>query len=418
MHGVRSLLSDRRYRRFVLARTISLFGSTMAPIALSFAILGLGPGEQATELGIVLFTRYLAQVIFTLGGGVLADRFSRQRTMVIADLAAALTQALVAVLLLLGQASVPLLVVLSFVNGLAASVFIPAADGVMPLLVPPDRVKDANATRQTGENIARLLGAGGAGLSIALAGPAGALLVDAATFLVSAVLIAGLGLPTAERSASRSVLTDLRGGVREVTSRRWMLVGLGQFAVLNYCNAGGIYVLGPVIAEEHFRGAVGWSLALGAQTVGFLLGSLVALRLQARRPLVVATVWTLAWPLPLLALAGHLPLAVFVATMAVAGMGTQISEVLSRSVVQTQVPTSALSRVASIDLALSFTLVPLGFAAVGPFSQVVGVGRTLLVYAAVMVASAGLALTSRSLRSITAVRQGDVAPAGPSTQSG
>ncbi|MFN8080029.1 MAG: MFS transporter [Kineosporiaceae bacterium] len=405
MDGVRGLLRDGRYRRFIAARTISVYGSTIAPIALSFAILGLGSDGEATQLGIVLFARFLAQVIFTFWGGLLADRFSRQHTMVLADLAAGVSQAVLALLLLTGRGTVPLLIVLSFANGIAISVFLPAADGVLPLLMPLTRVRQAQAAKQTGENAARILAATSAGVLVAVLGSGWALMVDAATFFVSAALLSGLGLPGTARADRHSMISELRGGLREVTSRSWMVIGLIQFAVLNFCNAGGIYVLGPVFAEEHFRGAIGWSIAIGAQTVGFLLGSMLALRIPARRPLVTSSLWGLGWVAPFLAMGFGAPLWVFVAGMLISGLSMHLGEVLSAGVTQTHIPVHALSRVSSIELAMSFTLVPLGFAVVGPISELIGVRPTLLVYAGVMTVAVIAALSSRSLWSITAVEE-------------
>lgn len=410
--GVRGLLADRRCRRFLMARTISVFGTTMAPIALAFAVLGLGPagegadgaglaGGQVTELGVVMFFRFGAQVVFTLWGGVLADRFSRQRAMVLADLAAAATHGLLAVLLIRGLADLPVLILLSFLNGIAVSLFMPAADGVLPLLVPASAIKDANAAVKTGENAARILGAAGGGALVAVFGAGWALLVDAATFGVSALLLAGLGLPAALRPQRVSVLGDLRGGLREVTSREWMWVGLLQVSVLNFCNSGGIYVLGPALAAASTHGAFGWSIALGAQTIGFLLGSVLVLRLPSRRPMRGATLWSLGWVPPFVALALGAPLWVFAVTMLVAGVSMEGLEVLSNSVSQARVPEHVLSRVGAIHIVASFALVPLGFAAVGPISAWLGTRTTLLTYALVMVVSVAAALTSRSLREIT-----------------
>jgi hypothetical protein len=291
--------------------------------------------------------------------------------------------------------------VLSFLNGIAISMFLPAADGVLPLLVPVSRVKDAGATIKTGQNAARILGAAGAGILVATFGPGWALAVDAATFAVSALLLAGLGLPVLERAVQTSMSAALRGGLHEVLSRQWMWVSLAQWSVLNFCNAGGIFVLGPVLAQRQYGGALGWSVALGAQMLGFLVGGVVVLRLEPARPLWTATLWTLGWIPPLLALALAAPWAVFVLTMFVAGLAGEVSEVLATSVGLTNIPEEALSRVGAIQTASSFALVPLGFAAIGPIAAWLGERATLLVYALVMGLALMAATASRSLRTIT-----------------
>lgn len=401
MDSVRALLRDRRLRRLVLARTVSVYGSAMAPIALSFAVLGLVSAGQATQLGAVLFARMLAQVVFVLYGGVLADRFSRQRTMVLADVGAAATQALIAVLLIADLGSITALIVLAFLNGVATAMFVPASDGVLPLLVPAAQVKDARALVQTGENAARILGAASAGLLVALAGPGWALMIDALTFVLSALLLSGMGLAPVERADRNSLLADLRGGLREVTSRQWMWVSLVHWSVLNFCISGGVFVLGPVLAEQRLGGALAWSVVIGVYTTGFLVGSLLVLRLNPQWPMLTATVWTVGLAAPVFALAVGAPLWIFTLAMFVTGICTTVGEVLVSGVAMTQIPEEALSRTGAFQAMASMVLVPLGFAAVGPISAVLGVRETLLVYTVVMLAATAAAASSRSLRTVS-----------------
>jgi MFS family permease len=401
MDGVRGLLADRRFRRLMIARTVSVFGSAMAPIALAFAVLGLVSGAQATQLGTVLFARMLAQVGFLLYGGVLADRFSRQRMMVVADLSAAATQAAIGVLLLSGRGSIAALIVLAFLNGLASAVFIPASDGILPLLVPAARVKDARALVQTGENAARIIGAAGAGAVVAVAGPGWALLLDAATFACSALLLGGMGLPPVERVRSHSLLAELRGGLREVTSREWMWVSLVQWSVFNFCISGGVFVLGPVLAAQRLGGALAWSAVIGVHSVGFLVGSLLVIRVNPRRPMRTATVWTLGLVTPVLTLALGAPLWLFALAMFLTGICMTVGEVLTNAVTMTQIPEEALSRAGAYQSLASMVLVPSGFAAVGPISDLFGVRRTLLGYAVLMLVAIAGALSSRSVRTVS-----------------
>ncbi len=399
MGGVKGLLLDRRFRLFLSARTVSVFGSGMAPIALSFAVLGLD--GQATELGVVLSARMLAQILFVLYGGVLADRFSRQRTMVLADLAAAASQALIATLLIAGQGTIGALIVLAFLNGVATAMFEPAAEGVLPLLLPPVLIKDARAMLQSGENAARILGTAGAGFLVVLAGSGWALMIDAGTFLVSALLLSRLGLPPVERAERNSLLADLRGGLRELTSREWMWVSLLQISVMNFCISGGVFVLGPVIAAEQSSGALGWSAVIGMYTIGFLVGSLLALRVNPRLPMRAATALSLGMAVPVAVLALDAPIWALAVAMFVTGVSTDVAWVLSSGVTMTRIPEEALSRVGAFETLAAMVLVPIGFASVGPISAIFGVQQTLGVYALIMVVVTMMALSNRSVRTVT-----------------
>jgi MFS family permease len=91
------VLGDRSFLRLYLARTASVLGNAVAPIALAFAVLDM-PGGSATKLGLVLLVRQGAQLAFLLLGGVIADRLPRNKVMVTSDLMAALGQAAIAAL--------------------------------------------------------------------------------------------------------------------------------------------------------------------------------------------------------------------------------------------------------------------------------------------------------------------------------
>jgi len=87
------------FRRLFLARTLSLLGSAMAPVALAFAVLDQTHGAVA-KLGIVLFARAAAQLAFLLPGGILADRISRRQQMLAAEVLSGCSQAAMAALFL------------------------------------------------------------------------------------------------------------------------------------------------------------------------------------------------------------------------------------------------------------------------------------------------------------------------------
>jgi MFS family permease len=108
-------LGHRGFRSYLVARTISLLGNTLAPVAVAFAVLGIG--GSATDLGLVLAARGVPQVLLLLFGGVIADRYSRQRVLVVACAVSGLVQALAAALLLSGAATVGLLAAVQAVHG-------------------------------------------------------------------------------------------------------------------------------------------------------------------------------------------------------------------------------------------------------------------------------------------------------------
>ncbi|MGL6278564.1 MAG: MFS transporter, partial [Gaiella sp.] len=143
---MRRALAPLRHRPFGLlfaGRLASLSGSAMAPIALAFAVLGLG--GTATDLGLVLAAGALPQIALFLFGGVVADRLPRNLVMVGSDVVSGGAQALAAALVLSGDAEIWQLAALNAARGAATAFFFPAAQGLTPQTVPAGELQEANA---------------------------------------------------------------------------------------------------------------------------------------------------------------------------------------------------------------------------------------------------------------------------------
>src|SRR5262249_47745562 len=153
--------------------------------------------------------------------------------MVTGDLAAAAAQGTIALLLALGLASVPALFVLEIVIGTALALHQPAAVGLVPLVVDREKLHSANALLAIAQSTAVGLGAAVAGVAAARLGARTALAIDAATFVVSAILVARVRERAQERGTpGQSLLAELRDGWNEFTSHRWLWTIVLQFTVM------------------------------------------------------------------------------------------------------------------------------------------------------------------------------------------
>ncbi|WP_329314366.1 MFS transporter [Streptomyces sp. NBC_01262] len=395
-----SILKDRSVLSLLSARSISLLGNAMAPVALAFTILQM-PGGSATDLGLVLTARLAAQVVFVLIGGVIADRLPKHRVMVGADIVAGLAQATVATLVIAEHATPLSLAFLAVVSGAAAAVFEPASRSVMPQLISRDLLQAANALLQLSMRGGSIIGAAIAGVLVALIGSGPTLAVDAASFLVSAVLLSGLRLrSTAPGASGPSLLVQLRDGWREFIARQWVWGMVSQLCFVNVLLAGGFYVLGPVVAKESLGGAPAWGVVLTAQALGFVVGSTMASRVHARYPLRLAALLTMGFPLPLLLLAVHAPVAAIAVLAFAAGACIDVYEVLLDTALQQHVPEEMLARVMSYESVGSFAFVPLGLAIAGPVSASVGTGQTLTGAALLIMIAGPVVLLLPSVRGL------------------
>jgi MFS family permease len=391
-------LQDRQFRWFFLGRLVSMTGSSMVWVALTFAILEAS--GSAGDLGIVLAAYTVPLGLFQLFGGVVADRFSRSAVLVVSHLGAALTQGVMATLLLTGNYRLLLVAALAALNGALQAVSGPALVGIVPELVPRPAIQRANALLGGTRNATRVAGPALAGLLVAGAGGGWAIAVDAAAYLVAAACMSRLRLPAPVRAAGATVLRDLREGWSVFRSMTWVWVGAVTLAVLNFLQAGVWGVLGPLLAEDTF-GAAAWGLVLSASAVGFVLSSVVMYRVTFRYLLGIGHLCLAFQAVPLVLLGMDVPVPVLIAGAFLSGAGTGVYGIAYETSVHEHVPGDKLSRVASIDMLAALWPVPLGQLAVIPAAAAFGGARVAVVWG---VAFAVVALAVLAVRPVRALR--------------
>jgi Transmembrane secretion effector len=403
-----------RQRAFVLllgARVVSVLGNGFARVALAFAVLAL-PGASAGRLSLVLACQALPQLVFVLAGGVIADRMSRSRLMALADALGAGAYAGLALMVLTGHAPTAAMCLLAVVAGTATALFAPAMDGLVPLLVPRDRLQQAHGLLRVGTNSSLLLGLALSGVTVALIGAGWALALNAGSFVVSALLTARLRVASLPR-AKASGWADLREGWHEFASRQWLWVVVAQYAVVVAALNANVGVLGPLAAERHLGGARAWSVIVAAQSLGTIAGAGLAARVRVGRPVLVAVLCTFPAAVPIALLSLDAPVWLIAAAMFGAGIASDVFGVLWATTIQREVPARALSRVSSYDWFGSLAFAPLGLLAAGPVAAAVGLGHALAGCAALVVLASVAALLSprvRTLRTAAPVPEDDPGP--------
>ena len=403
-----SPLAGRDFRNLFLGRTIAVLGGSIGSIALAFAVLDVG--GSASALGLVLAARMAPQILFILVGGVWADRLPRNRVMVGSDLVSGVMQAATAALVLTGRAEIWHLIALQLVSGSAHAFFFPAATGIVPQTVPARMLQQANAVLRLSLNATGIGGAAIAGLLVAGVGSGWALAIDAGTFFVGALFVARIRLPASARMEARNMLRELREGWDEFRSRTWLWAIVVQFGFVNAFGSGAWVVLGPVVSKAELGGAQAWGLILAGNGVGLMLGGLLALRIRPQRPLLVATLAIFLMVPPYLLLAGGVPAVAIAAAAVVAGIGIELFSVFWDLSLQQHIPGDKLSRVSSYDALGSFVFIPVGYAIMGPLSEVIGIDQTLWFASAVVIVATGLTLAVPDVRNL---RRKDVPPDEP-----
>ncbi|ATM88792.1 MULTISPECIES: MFS transporter [Yersinia] len=394
----RHLFRYTPFRNLFLARLLTVLGNGIAPIALAFAVLDIG--GSATDLGLVVAARSIFNVAFLLIGGVLADRYSRSLVLLSSSTIAALSQAVVAWLVLDGTATVIGLALLGTINGAAAGVALPASSAMVPQTVPKYHLRTANAFIQVGIYAGTVIGASLGGILTSAIGPGWGLAVDALGFAAAAPLYYFIRVnPTLSQESNTNILQDLRDGWKEFIAHSWVWSIVAQFTIVNAAFSGVVMILGPIVADASF-GRVGWGIIVAAQSIGLIVGSFIALRWRPRRDLFVGVLLVSLCAVPIVLLSVAPSTTVLMGAFFVAGVGFGQFGVVWANSLQTHIPPEKLARVYAYDALGSFIAIPVGELAAGPLAMHYGTSGVLLVSAAAVVIATIAASLTPSIRKL------------------
>jgi DHA3 family tetracycline resistance protein-like MFS transporter len=379
------LLQPLERRDFALLTTgsvVSLLGDGFFSIALAWQVYEIS--NVPTALSVVGVAWTVPLIAFLLLGGVLTDRYDRRRLMIGADLIRAAAIGLLGVLSLAGAIELwHVLVLIAFV-GLGDAFFNPAATAIVPDLLPDELLPQANALNGLIRPLTiRLIGPALGGFVVALSSAGTAFLIDAASFLVSAVAIAGITRPPVRAIVShgvRQAIAEVGEGLAFARRTPWLWATLlsAMFSLL--CFIGPVQVLLPFLVKNQ--------LALGPEALGAIfaiggIGSVVsAIAIgQLGLPRRYVTVMYACWALGVALLAGYGLMTTLWQGMLIGLLTASLFEVGSIiwvTLLQTEVPRDLLGRISSLDWLVSTGLVPVSFALTGPVAGTLGPQNTII----------------------------------------
>jgi MFS family permease len=399
LNQVRGLSHSPGFTSLITARFISNLGNGLSPIALAYGVLRL-PGSTARDLSLVMAARITPMIVFMLFGGVIGDRYKRNRIVGGTDIIGSLFASVSAISFIAGFASVPLLALMGGLFGVLNALWWPAMSGVLPDILPKASLQQGNAIVGLMSNFGFVLGALLGGAVVTLFGSGWALRVDALTFFIAGLLVWGIDLPPIPKRERNSIFRDLKVGWNEFISRSWVVAVVLGFTFINLCFEATISVLGPLAFNSGGHGPRNWSLNLAAAVTGMIAGGIISLKLHFSRPLLVgllAVALTPAWILSM-GLSLRLPIVLF--TAFIAGMAVEIFGVLWSTSMQKNIPEKSYSRVVSYDALGSYALAPIGIAVAGPLAQWIGISHTLYGAAALTLVAALFPLALKSVRGL------------------
>lgn len=381
------ILTPLRHRDFRLlwaGMTVSLLGDGIFLVAMPWQVYQLS--DAPTAVAMVLIAMSVPNIVFLLVGGLVSDRVDRRRVMMAADAIRGISVALFGILSLSGALQLWHAMVIAAAFGAGTAFFGPAFDAIVPELVPPEILTQANSLDQFVRPAAwRMLGPALGGWIIAAAGDrvGAAFLVDAATFAVSVVCLILMRARPARRAGeedSTSAWGEIREGFDYVRSQTWLWGTLlaATFAYLVFLGPTEV-LLPRVVKIEMGESASALGLIFAMGGVGAMSAALfMGHRDMPRRNMTfIYTVWTLST----LSLAGYglarFPWQAMVACFAfnaLEGAGT----IVWMTTKQRLVPNRLLGRVSSLDWFISIGLLPVSLALTPIVAGAIGTRATLV----------------------------------------
>ncbi|MFI0821097.1 MFS transporter [Streptomyces sp. NPDC021098] len=389
------------FRLFFTARTTSLLGDAMLPVAITAAVIRAGYGATGVGYALAaLVAPFAALIIF---GGVLSDRFGARRLMVVSDTARLVSQSVLALLFLLGTPKLWQILVLLALIGAGSAIFQPGVASITPRLARD--VQKANATLRISESVTAVIGPSLAGLLLAVSSPATVVALDALTYGVSGaclLLLRSVPMGPATRDGESSFRADLVEGWREFRARTWLWSVIVVFMLWQLAGAGPAMTLGNSALVTDY-GASTFGLVMSSLGAGSVLGGIVAIKLRPRHPLRAGALSMILWALMPLGVALGLPAPLIAGCYGVSGVGMAFWIVMFHTSVQTHIPQDVLGRVHAYDAAGSLVMKPVGQALAGPLAVVAGTVPLLCVSASMALVACALLLAIPAVRGLKRV---------------
>lgn len=274
---MRFMQKEKEYRKMILANIISRFGDSIDAIAYAWMVYELTGSKS--WLAVILGINAIPAILFQPFSGALVEFFDRKKTAVLCDFGRGILVFLTGILMIYGLLLPWHLIVLTFLNSSLESLRIPAGISILPHILRKENYIRGLSYSQVASHISELTGTAAAGIIIGLLGTGGALLIDAATFLASALLLSRIRLSGDHQRADSltmvNYINDLKSGF-SYFKRSHILFLMCTISILINISIMPIKNLQAAYVNESLALSVlAMSVGSTAMTIGLLLGTLL-----------------------------------------------------------------------------------------------------------------------------------------------
>lgn len=363
------------FRRLWLAHVGSVIGDGFHAIAITWLVFQtLGGGPQA--LAVLGIANVIPSLALGILSGTIVDRLDRRRVMVGTDLARAALVGILAALVAFGQATVPVVIVVGAVLTVTGLFFYPARNSVMPAYVARADLVPANALMSATVQTSQLLAPAIGGVLFLVIGPVGLLVIDAVSFVWSAVLIARLtpGPAIPGTSPRRPLLHEAADGLRFIAGHPPSRLCVFTGAANQLFASGPWRVMVPTwVAVVLGGGAAEYGTITSAFAAGLLLANVALAGIRTRLPLLVLiTTGVFLDGVIEIFFAYSSTLVVAAFALFVMGLANAVLNVSLSTLMQISVPTEMRGRTfATFSTGIQLTT-PISLAATGALATIAG----------------------------------------------
>lgn len=358
---------------------ISLFGTWIQSVAQSWLVFELT--GSAFLLGLVGFLNSIPIFLFSLLGGIMADRVSKKEIMIVTQTAFMLLAFILAVLTQLKLITPVQIMFIAFLNGLIMAFDAPSRQAMVVELVGKRHLPNAIALNSVAFNSSRMIGPALAGILVAAIGMNGCFYINGISFLAVLIALLFIQLPNnIRRTHQNSLFKDIKDALRIIGDNRLILILMTMVAVVSLFGVSYV-ILMPIFANDILKvGVRGLGVLMSSSGVGALIGALTLARLgdfkYKGRLLFVSTI---VFSVSLVAFAISREYFLSLILLAICGWASVTAVSLVNTILQTAISDEYRGRVMSVFMLTFAGMMPFGNLLSGLFSQWFGVSYTVMI---------------------------------------
>ncbi|MDQ7786101.1 MAG: MFS transporter [Thermodesulfovibrionales bacterium] len=391
-----SALQFRDFRLFWFGQLISLSGTWMQSVAQGWLVYSLT--KSPFYLGLVAAAGSFPILLFTLAGGIAADRFRKRNLLLLTQALSILPALLLGILINTDRIAVWMVIVLAFLLGTFNAFDIPARQSFIGELVGRSALTNAIALNSAAFHSARMIGPVIAGVTIAYLGLAACFYLNALSFLAVLIALSMIQVKGKIHKDSRGILKNLVEGIQFIKSRDDIVRVILLIAVFSLIGMPFITLL-PVYAGEIFKaGPKGYGLLVGATGLGALSAALLLAfkrdRENKSKFMALSTV-SVSFGLFIFSISRNFSLSLLM--LVVTGWGLVSFLATANSFIQLAVPDNMRGRAMSIYTFVFLGAAPIGNSIMGVVADVIGTPRAVTL-SAVLCIAASMVFTMKIFR--------------------